>query len=394
MSIPSRPVIKTGAGADLAFAVVLLASYLATFSALQTASAMEILLIISLGIAYVSLGIYGYGFCARSNRAAVHLAYFAIQIPLGGLIVFLAKGAGFNAMILLPLAGHSVMLLGQWRMITVNAAILAAYVVAVLSFAHDWTTLFNGLPIFLAGQVFIVAFTQMAVNEEKVRREVERLANELSAANQRLREYALQVEELAITRERNRLAREIHDGLGHYLTTVHMQLRAAQAVLQKDPQRSLEIMHTAQNVTEEALADIRRSVGALRLNPGETMPLADEIRKMLKGYEMTGIATELRLAGQPRSLDSKSNLTLYRAVQEGLSNIVKHAAATRVCIRLDYTDDRIVRLAVEDNGQGTDQFDGGFGLTGLRERAMLLEGEFGVHSTPGEGFTLEIGVPG
>jgi signal transduction histidine kinase len=175
---------------------------------------------------------------------------------------------------------------------------------------------------------------------------------------------------------------------------VHMQLRAAQAVLQKDPQRSLEIMHTAQNVTEEALADIRRSVGALRLNPGETMPLADEIRKMLKGYEMTGIATELRLAGQPRSLDSKSNLTLYRAVQEGLSNIVKHAAATRVCIRLDYTDDRIVRLAVEDNGQGTDQFDGGFGLTGLRERAMLLEGEFGVHSTPGEGFTLEIGVPG
>jgi signal transduction histidine kinase len=394
MSIPSRPVIKTGAGADLAFAVVLLASYLATFSALQTASAMEILLIISLGIAYVSLGIYGYGFCVRSNKVAVHMVYFAIQIPLGGLIVFLAKGAGFNAMILLPLAGHSVMLLGQWRMISVNAAILAAYVIAVLLFSHNLTAVFDGLPIFLAGQVFILAFTQMAVNEEKVRREVERLANELAEANQRLREYALQVEELAITKERNRLAREIHDGLGHYLTTVHMQLRAAQAVMQKDPQRSLEIMHTAQNVTEEALSDIRRSVGALRLNPGETMPLADEIRKMLKGYEMTGIATELKVGGQPRSLDSKANLTLYRAVQEGLSNIVKHAAATRVCIRLDYNDDSIVRLVVEDNGQGTAQFEGGFGLTGLRERAMLLQGEFSVVSTPGEGFTLEIGVPG
>jgi signal transduction histidine kinase len=289
MSTPSRPVMKTGAGADLAFAVVLLASYLATFSALQTASAMEILLMISLGIAYVSIGIYGYGFCARSSNPALHLAYFAIQVPLGGLIVYLAKGAGFNAMILLPLAGHSVMLLRQWWMISVNAAILGAYVLAVLAFAHNFSAVFNGLPIFLAGQVFIVAFTQMAVNEEKVRREVERLATELARANQRLREYALQVEELAITKERNRLAREIHDGLGHYLTTVHMQLRAAQAVMDKDPQHSLEIMQTAQNVTQEALADIRRSVGALRLTAGETMPLTDEIKKMLQGYELIGI---------------------------------------------------------------------------------------------------------
>jgi signal transduction histidine kinase len=394
MSTPSRPVMKTGAGADLAFAVVLLASYLATFSALQTASAMEILLMISLGIAYVSIGIYGYGFCARSSNPALHLAYFAIQVPLGGLIVYLAKGAGFNAMILLPLAGHSVMLLRQWWMISVNAAILGAYVLAVLAFAHNFSAVFNGLPIFLAGQVFIVAFTQMAVNEEKVRREVERLATELARANQRLREYALQVEELAITKERNRLAREIHDGLGHYLTTVHMQLRAAQAVMDKDPQHSLEIMQTAQNVTQEALADIRRSVGALRLTAGETMPLTDEIKKMLQGYELIGIETALELMGKPRPLDPKSHLTLYRAVQEGLSNINKHASASNVTIRLDYSDQQIVRLVIKDDGKGADQFEGGFGLMGLRERALLLEGEFNVMSTPGKGFTLEIGVPG
>ncbi|HSV85557.1 MAG TPA: sensor histidine kinase, partial [Levilinea sp.] len=366
----------------------------ATFSALQTASAMEILLMISLGIAYVSIGIYGYGLCARSERKVFHLAYFAIQIPLGGLIVYLAKGAGFNAMILLPLAGHSVMLLSQWRMIIVNAAILGAYVVAVLSFAHNLTVMFDGLPIFLGGQVFIVAFTQMAVSEEKVRREVERLVSELATANQRLREYALQVEELAITKERNRLAREIHDGLGHYLTTVHMQLRAAQAIMEKDPQRAKEIVCTAQNVTQEALADIRRSVGALRLNPGETMPLVEEIRKMLMGYEMTGILTDFKVIGRPRSLNPKVNLTLYRAAQEGLSNISKHAAASQVCVELDFSADKVVRLKVEDDGRGADVFEGGFGLTGLRERALLLEGEFQVTSTPGEGFMLKIVVPG
>ncbi|MEN4041948.1 MAG: sensor histidine kinase [Anaerolineaceae bacterium] len=394
MSMSSRPVIKTGAGADLAFAVVLLASYLATFSALQTASAMEILLMISLGIAYVSIGIYGYGFCARSERQAFHLAYFAVQVPLGGLIVFLAEGAGFNAMILLPLAGHSVMLLSQWRMVVVNLVILGAYVVAVLSFAHNPAVVFDGLPIFLGGQVFIVAFTQMAVNEEKVRREVERLANELAAANQRLREYALQVEELAITKERNRLAREIHDGLGHYLTTVHMQLRAAQAIMEKDPQHAKEIMRTAQNVTQEALADIRRSVGALRLNPGETMPLAEEIRKMLLGYELAGMVTDFKVIGKPRSLNPKVNLTLYRAAQEGLSNISKHADASQVCVELNYADEKMVCLTVQDDGRGAEVLEGGFGLTGLRERALLLEGEFQVTSAPGEGFILKIGVPG
>jgi signal transduction histidine kinase len=394
MSVPSRPVIKTGAGADLAFAVVLLASYLATFSALQTASTMEILLMISLGIAYVSIGIYGYGFCARSDHLTIHLTYFAIQILLGGLIVYLAKGAGFNALILLPLAGHSVMLLRQWWMVSVNAMILTTYVVAVVSFANDWTAVFNGLPIFLAGQVFIVAFTQMAVNEEKARQEVERLATELADANQRLREYALQVEELAITKERNRLAREIHDGLGHYLTTVHMQIQAAQAVMSTDPQRSMEIMHTAQNVTQEALADIRRSVGALRSSVGEIMPLTEEIRKMLKGYEMTGLLTDFKVVGTPRHLDPKSHLTLYRAMQEGLNNITKHAAASRVSISLDYSDEQQVRLVIEDDGKGAEQFDGGFGLMGLRERTLLLMGEFNVSSTPGQGFMLEIGVPG
>jgi signal transduction histidine kinase len=394
MSVPSRPVIKTGAGADLAFAVVLLASYLATFSALQTASTLEILLMISLGIAYVSIGIYGYGFCARSNRLGIHLAYFAIQIPLGGLIVYLARGAGFNALILLPLAGHSVMLLGRWWMISVNAMILSAYVIAVISFSNDWTAVFNGLPIFLAGQVFIVAFTQMAVNEEKARQEVERLATELANANQRLREYALQVEELAITKERNRLAREIHDGLGHYLTTVHMQIQAAQAVMPQDPQHSLEIMHTAQNVTQEALADIRRSVGALRASVGEIMPLSEEIRKMIKGYEMTGIIAKLEVVGKPRPLNPKSHLTLYRAAQEGLNNISKHAEASHVTLYLNYDEEQQVRLVIEDDGKGTDQIEGGFGLMGLRERALLLHGEFQVTSSPGQGFKLEIGVPG
>ncbi len=79
----------------------------------------------------------------------------------------------------------------------------------------------------------------MAVNEERARAEIEKLYKELEGANNRLRDYVLKIEELAITKERNRLAREIHDGLGHYLTTVHMQIQAARAVMKLDSSKSI-----------------------------------------------------------------------------------------------------------------------------------------------------------
>lgn len=394
MPTQSRPVIKTGTGADLAFAVVLLASYFATFSALKTPSTLEIVLMIVLGIAYVLIGIYGYGFCAASGSAWLQLVYFAIQIPLGGVIVYLARGGAFNALILLPLAGHSAMLLSRGWMAAANLGILASYLVGVGVLTSGWENARAGLPAFLAGQVFVVAFTQMAVNEEKARREVERLASQLKVVNQRLREYALQVEELAIAKERNRLAREIHDGVGHYLTTIHMQIQAARAVSASDPARAQEVLAHAQNLSQEALADIRRSVAALRSGPDESLPLPERIHKLLQNYEMSGLSIEMKVSGKPRRLSPQANLTIYRSVQEGLSNISRHAQASSVCILLDYTGAQIVRLSVQDNGQGSERFDGGFGLMGLRERVNLLEGEFEVSSAPGQGFCLRVGVPG
>ncbi len=394
MDAPSRPIMKTGTGADLAFAVVLLASYFATFSALKSTSTLDIVLMIVLGIAYVAIGIYGYGFCAASGSVWMQLTYFGVQIPLGGVIVYLAKGGGFNALILLPLAGHSAMLLPRRWMVVANLAILSAYLLAGGLFSSGWESASANLPTFLAGQVFVVAFTQMALNEEKARREVERLVGELEVANQRLREYALQVEELAIARERNRLAREIHDGVGHYLTTIHMQIQAARAVSASNPDRAQEVLAHAQNLSQEALADIRRSVAALRTGPEDGLPLPLQIYKVVQNCEMGGLSAELKVNGSPRRLSPQATLTIYRTAQEGLSNAGKHANASQVYILLDYSDAKMVRLSIQDDGQGADHLDGGFGLMGLRERVNLLAGEFEVSSTPGQGFRLMVGVPG
>ena len=386
--------MKTGAGADLAFAVVLMAAYFATFSSIHTASTVEIVLLIVLGITYISLGIYGYGYVARSDKFWLHLLYFAIQIPLGGWIVSLAKSSGLNALILLPLAGQSVMLLPRRWMLVSNFLIMSTYVIAAISFTNGFTEAFNALPTFLAGQVFVAVFTQMALNEEKARQEVERLVAELAEANQRLREYAVQAEELAITRERNRLAREIHDGLGHYLTTIHMQIKAARATFKKSPQRSEEILVTAQNLTQEALEDVRASVASLRALPEDSLPLPVRVEKIIDWVAQGCSRPALEILGQPRNLSPQADLTLYRAAQEGLNNACKHAQAEHIRLRLDYSAPKRVCLTIEDDGIGADKMEGGFGLIGLKERVNLLDGDFRIVSSVGKGFTLEIGVPG
>jgi signal transduction histidine kinase len=363
---------------------------------LQSATSFELLLMIGLGIGYITIGIYGYAFAARSGKLGFHLTYFTVQLFLGGMIVFLGKGVGFNAMVLLPLAGHSVMLVpNRWRLV-INTVIVVVYAMALNPLAmNNWGLVWAGLPMFLAGQIFIVAFTQMAVSEEKARAEVEELVRELEEANQSLRAFTLQVEELAIAKERNRMAREIHDGLGHYLTTIHMQIQAARAVMKKDPTKSQEALETAQNLTQEALVDVRRSVAALRDVPGDSISLQEEIVKMLKGTENTGITTDVKVVGTPRALAPQTVLTLYRAVQEGINNTCKHAQASRLWVSLDYTNDSRVKLILQDDGIGAEGLDGGgFGLLGMRERVTLLKGDLSIMTEPQNGFRLEVSLPG
>ncbi len=370
---------QSGGAADLAFAVVVLASYFATFSGLKEASVFNIALMAILGIAYILLGIYGYSYSARSNNLYWYLFYFAMQIPLGAMIVYLGKGAGFNAMVLVPLVGHAVVLLPvRWGYI-VEVAIIAGYLVSVRAFSSSWIEVWAGFPVFFAALVFVAVFTQMAVDEEKARKEVERLLVEL--------------EELTITRERNRLAREIHDGLGHYLTTVHMQIQAAKAVMVNNPTKALEALEKAQSMAQEALLDVRQSVGALRASPSERQPLPEMISRLLKSCETPDLETDLKIIGVPRTLNQQTHLTLFRTTQEGVNNARKYAKASKLQVVINYSMQDTVKLTIMDNGVGAESLEGGFGLPGLRERINLLNGKLDIFTSPGKGLTLEVIVP-
>jgi signal transduction histidine kinase len=389
---PARSVM-TGSNADIAFAIVVLTSYFATFSSLRRAALIDVVLIILLGVAYITFGIYGYAYVSKSEFLVLKIFYFAVQIPLGSLIISLGKGTGFNALLLLPLAGQAVVLMSDYWAYVTNLGIVATYVVAVRSFTSSWSDVWTDLPIFLAGLIFIVVFTQVAVGEEKARKEVERLVSELQETNRRLSEFSIKAEELAIVKERNRLAREIHDGLGHYLTTINIQIQAAIVTLEKKPERAGELLAKAGSLSQEALSDIRNSVATLRAPMDESLPLEIIIQDVLKSCECTGIETNFRILGVERPISEGLRVALFRTIQEAVSNVQKHAQASNIWVILDFRDHEQILLTISDDGKGSDHLDGGFGLLGLQERARLLNGKLEIQTAPGKGFAINLVVP-
>jgi len=267
------------------------------------------------------------------------------------------------------------------------------YAVALRFVTGSWESTIANLPIFLAGQVFILVFTQMALGEEKSRREVQQLADELAEANQRLRESAGQMELLAVERERNRMAREIHDGIGHHLTALNMQVKAARAILAVDPSRSEDHLIKAEYLSQEALTDVRQSISALRENEDEQGNLIDQIQAILINAENAGLKVKFNYTGIIRTLKPEAHLTFYRAVQESVSNTIKHAAASNYSILLDYSQLQSTRMLIQDDGIGTDTPDGGFGLVGMRERVNLIDGSININTSKGKGFEIEIVIP-
>jgi signal transduction histidine kinase len=232
-------IIRKNEGLSIAFALIVFASLFSTFGVLQQLSSLEILLLIICSVCYITIGVYGYRKCAGAG-ILVRLGYFVVQIILGSAVVLLEKGSGYNALALLPLVSHSVLLLSETWAYGVNVLIFFAYLTIGQMSGVGLNGLWANAPTFFATQMLVFIFTELAVEEENARIEVEKIASELSNANESLKEYANKVEELTLTKERNRLAREIHDGLGHSLTTVHMQIKAARAILEKDPSKASE----------------------------------------------------------------------------------------------------------------------------------------------------------
>ena len=245
----------------------------------------------------------------------------------------------------------------------------------------------NLIVFFGLSLVFTLLLVNALLNERKIQ-------NRLQKANKDLQRSADQIKQLATAQERSRIAREIHDSLGHSLTALNIQLEGAIKLSQRDPKKSQALLTEAKRLGSVALQDVRQSVATLRDNA----PVKDSLHTRLNALietlrTSTGITPNINIQ-LLSPLSEATSTTLYRIVQEGITNIVKHAEATEVELSL-IADEAETQLLLRDNGHGFDisQTSTGFGLQGMRERTQAIGGNLTVNSRPGEGCEIRLIVP-
>jgi signal transduction histidine kinase len=223
---------------------------------------------------------------------------------------------------------------------------------------------------------------------------VRRQNDELVAQAEHAREEQARLSALD---ERARIAREIHDVLAHSLAALSVQLETADALLESQrPEQARTAVARAGQLAKEGIAETRRAIGALR---GDTLPLPDLLKMLGAAYEADlGAPVHVEVTGQARDLRPDVSLTLYRTAQEAITNVRKHAPGASVDVALDYRPDDVT-LAVHNGagpagGSDTAPTGGGYGLTGLRERAELAGGDFAAGAAPdGPGWRVDVRIP-
>ncbi|MBD2451908.1 sensor histidine kinase [Nostoc sp. FACHB-152] len=241
--------------------------------------------------------------------------------------------------------------------------------------------------MFGLGLFFILQLVNILLVEQKTRQQ-------LSIAHEQLQRYALQIEDLAAMQERNRIAREIHDSLGHALTALNVQIQTTARLWSVDPEAAASFLAQAQRLGEMAMQEVRQSVRALREDVSEDQPLENAIASLVEDFRQgTGLSPITKISlGVIVPLPIVK--TLYRILQEALTNICKYAQATAVKIELVANNDS-VKLRVEDNGKGFyfQQKMTGYGIRGMQERVAALKGYFHLESEPGNGCCITVELP-
>jgi signal transduction histidine kinase len=316
----------------------------------------------------ISLATFGWLLLRRALPAGVYvaglIAFGAVLVtrsPLYGFFVF----SGYLALDGLP---------GWWK---APPLVATALVTGAAQSGGGWPlqhpALFAALAvvnIIVAGAMFAIAL----IGEERAhqRQEMER--------------------EAGVMQERQRLAREIHDTIAQDLTGVVAQLEAAAQARARGADDTGHLDAAAQ-LAREGLREARRSVRAIGPGELEGARLPEALERVTHGWtERNGVPAAFTTTGTPRPVHPEVEVTLLRAAQEALANVARHAGASRVGLTLSYMED-LVTLDVRDDGVGFASANGGFGLTGMRQRVQGVGGVLEVESAPGEGTAISASVP-
>ncbi len=302
-----------------------------------------------------------------------------VFFPLFFSMIFIAVQYGFKVVIIYILGTAVLEMISFGTLISIyGQAVLHKTIVFDIPFeAIAKRSLLQGITGFLIAR---------AIHGQKRDRKA------LGEKNVQLTQYAATVEQLAVSHERNRMARELHDTLAHTLSAVSVQLQALSTQFDSDPEGARQTLKNTSGLTRDGLKEVRRALQALRASPLEDLGLSIALRDLLKASaERAGIDIEFNSDKSIEGLTPEVEQSLYRICEEAVNNAIQHSNAKGIKVTLS-KDKGVLQLSITDDGTGfnldTNPEDGHFGIRGMHERADLCDGRLDIQSEPGKGTTV------
>ncbi|MDA0632647.1 sensor histidine kinase [Nonomuraea sp. MCN248] len=320
--------------------------------------------------------------------------FFATVALLGGLWLVMPWRPGRGRRLVAPAFLLGTLTLGLTGAVGTHAPLLLIGV-ANLAFVYGMRVatailVSFGLIMFAVGPIFYGATLVRALTELALIAVLATFSMGMASAVVRARQLADRVRELTVAEERARMAAEMHDSVGHHLTVIKVGLENAERFRHRRPEAAWEEVRQAKELTVAALADARRWVRALRPLPLNGHLGSDALRLLAASFAGTGVSVSFEVAGAERALEPDAELVLYRVLQEGLTNALRHAEAESVQGTLSFEKGKVV-LVVADDGKGHEEGHG-FGLSSLTERVRALGGTLTCGSAS-KGFELRAELP-
>jgi signal transduction histidine kinase len=345
-----------------------------------------------------------------STRPRIMVTYFAGLLALMALLIWCHPFFGFFAWT--GYLSAVAALRGRWRLAGAGAVACLTATSQVGGFGNLVATgLWVPFAIVLAFNIAIavpMTFLNIMNTDHAVRRG--EMVRQLTEANDKLAsalsenaglhaQLLVQAREAGVLDERQRMAGELHDVLAQGLTGIVTQLEAADQAAGRESDRRRHL-DAAKQLARDSLTEARRSVQALRPQPLAGTALPEALAEVVDGWSArNGVTAEIITTGTARPLLPEIEATLLRTAQEALANVARHARAGRVALTLSYMED-VVTLDVRDDGAGfdparrrTEAYDGGYGLTAMRDRVQRIAGTLEVESEPGAGTAISACVP-
>lgn len=249
-----------------------------------------------------------------------------------------------------------------------------------------------GVMIFFAGASYMARLESMRSKEvQKLNNELKSSRDELEEANYKLSEYARKIEDITVLNERNRMAGEIHDTIGHSLTALIMEIDICQKLIDKDMEKTRAELKKASDLARNALAEVRKSVRAIKPQNFENSTGIRAIEELIREFQKnTNIFVKFNISRNQYKLSPTVEVTIYRTIQEALTNCAKYGRVDIMTVDLKFMDGRL-ELVISDNGSGCRELTKGVGLRTMEERVHTLGGN--IRFSGRDGFNIHVTIP-